>query len=310
METGERFLQGGAGYLNHFLSRTLEKVFGPGIHQPVVGGITWADIGMLGCLLLLVLLLHSLIAFFVSRKVSRIKAQPDWHFHLLTSFTKPVYLLVWIYGLYFSATLLCSRFVLNESTAAVQEVFDKLLDLGVFFVVCWLFLRLTRVVEVRLSEWAVKSNSKLDDVLVPLVGKALRVLVPVFAIILMLPVIGLPAAYSEPIGKISSLLIIGAISWILFQVVGAIGRYVLSKYNIKLADNLQARKVHTQVKVITKTIYFIIGIFTVASALMLFEEVRRVGTSILASAGVIGVIAGFAAQKTIANLFAGFQLAM
>jgi hypothetical protein len=123
-------------------------------------------------------------------------------------------------------------------------------------------------------------------------------------------VIGLPAAYSGPIGKISSLLIIGAISWILFQVVGAIGRYVLSKYNIKAADNLQARKVHTQVKVITKTIYFIIGIFTVASALMLFEEVRRVGTSILASAGVIGVIAGFAAQKTIANLFAGFQLAM
>jgi small-conductance mechanosensitive channel len=43
---------------------------------------------------------------------------------------------------------------------------------------------------------------------------------------------------------------------------------------------------------------------------MMFEEVRRVGTSILASAGVLGLIIGFAAQKTIANLFAGFQLAM
>jgi small-conductance mechanosensitive channel len=43
---------------------------------------------------------------------------------------------------------------------------------------------------------------------------------------------------------------------------------------------------------------------------MLFEEVRRLGASILASAGVVGVILGFAAQRTIANLFAGFQLAM
>jgi hypothetical protein len=43
---------------------------------------------------------------------------------------------------------------------------------------------------------------------------------------------------------------------------------------------------------------------------MLFEEARRFGTSILASAGVVGVIIGFAAQHTIANLFAGFQLAL
>jgi small-conductance mechanosensitive channel len=43
---------------------------------------------------------------------------------------------------------------------------------------------------------------------------------------------------------------------------------------------------------------------------MLFDEVRRLGTSLIASAGVLGIIIGFAAQRTIANLFAGFQLAM
>jgi len=75
-------------------------------------------------------------------------------------------------------------------------------------------------------------------------------------------------------------------------------------------DNLEARKIHTQVQVISKTLYVLISIFTVASMLMLFEEVRRFGTSILASAGVVGIIIGFAAQRTIANLFAGFQLAM
>jgi small-conductance mechanosensitive channel len=77
-----------------------------------------------------------------------------------------------------------------------------------------------------------------------------------------------------------------------------------------VADNLRARKIHTQLQVISKTLYIFIGIFTVASILMLFDEVRHLGTSILASAGVIGVIVGFAAQKTIANLFAGFQIAL
>ena len=76
------------------------------------------------------------------------------------------------------------------------------------------------------------------------------------------------------------------------------------------ADNLQARKVYTQVHVISKVLYAVIGLFTVASVLMLFQEVRQFGTSILASAGVVGIILGFAAQKTISNLFAGFQLAM
>jgi small-conductance mechanosensitive channel len=82
------------------------------------------------------------------------------------------------------------------------------------------------------------------------------------------------------------------------------------KFDVHVADNLRARKVRTQVQVISKTLYIVIGVFTIASILMLFEEVRRLGTSILASAGVVGVVLGFAAQKTIANLFAGFQIAL
>ncbi|HVZ16539.1 MAG TPA: mechanosensitive ion channel family protein, partial [Terriglobales bacterium] len=117
-------------------------------------------------------------------------------------------------------------------------------------------------------------------------------------------------AWNGMIGKGTSLLIIGAISWILFQTVAAVEQLALAEYDITAANNLHARKIHTQVRVISKTIYVLIGIFTVASALMLFDEVRRLGTSLLASAGVVGVIAGFAAQRTISNLFAGFQLAM
>jgi small-conductance mechanosensitive channel len=44
--------------------------------------------------------------------------------------------------------------------------------------------------------------------------------------------------------------------------------------------------------------------------LMVFESVRQFGTSILASAGIAGIIIGFAAQRSISTLLAGFQIAL
>ncbi len=197
---------------------------------------------------------------------------------------------------------------MDKSTIEITLI--AILDLGLFVCVLWLFFRFTRTLEHRLKHLTAKSENKLDDLLAPLLGKTLRVIVPVIGLILALPVIGLPEAYSGVVSKASGLLVIGIVAWILFQAVGVVERWVLGKYDIGRPDNLQARKVYTQVHVLSKTAYFLIGLFAAASALMLFEEVRRFGTSILASAGVIGIIVGFAAQRTIANLFAGFQLAM
>jgi small-conductance mechanosensitive channel len=73
---------------------------------------------------------------------------------------------------------------------------------------------------------------------------------------------------------------------------------------------LRARQVYTQVHVIGRVIDVAIGVLAVAAVLMLFQEVRHVGTSLLASAGIVGVIGGLAAQKTLANVFAGFQIAL
>jgi len=46
-----------------------------------------------------------------------------------------------------------------------------------------------------------------------------------------------------------------------------------------------------------------------AAMLMTFGSVRTIGASLLASAGVLGIVAGLAAQTTLANVFAGLQLA-
>ena len=43
---------------------------------------------------------------------------------------------------------------------------------------------------------------------------------------------------------------------------------------------------------------------------MHFESFRQLGAGLLASAGVLGIIVGFAAQKTLGNLLAGVQIAI
>ncbi|MBI4207602.1 MAG: mechanosensitive ion channel [Betaproteobacteria bacterium] len=106
-----------------------------------------------------------------------------------------------------------------------------------------------------------------------------------------------------------SLLLIAAVALILFQIVQAAENFILARYGVERADRFQARRIRTQVTVLKKIVVVIIGIFTLASMLMIFESVRQFGTSILASAGIAGIIIGLAAQRSIATLLAGIQLA-
>lgn len=294
------------------ITQALQALFGDRVNTVFLGSITWADLGVILVFMLGSLLATVAAAAFVrhrTRQAAGAEGKGLRH-HVYAAVGRPLYVLIWIYGLYAAATPLLLKLPANRGTDFINALFDKLLDLGVFAVVFWLFFRFTRVLEVKLSHWAEATGSKIDDLFVPLLGKSLRTIVPVVGVIFAIPLLGLPPQYNGIVTKGTSFLLIVAVATILFQAVHLGERAVLTRYDITAADNLQARKVYTQVHVISKTLYVIIGLFTVASVLMLFEEVRRFGASLLASAGVVGIIAGFAAQKTIANLFAGFQIAM
>jgi small-conductance mechanosensitive channel len=79
---------------------------------------------------------------------------------------------------------------------------------------------------------------------------------------------------------------------------------------LDLPDNLSARRIYTQVSVIRKIIITAVVIIATGSVLMLFDPVRQFGTSILASAGIAGIVIGFAAQRTLGNVLAGIQIAL
>lgn len=309
---GKDFLDTLIAGLTALISGALKELFGPQMDNPVLGTITWADLIVSIGLMLLVLLVSRLVTVVLRRKIKSSAGTDSNKLRrrVFAALGRPLYFLIWIYGVYIAITPLLLKLPTDGGLQTIREFFDKLFDLGVFGVLFWLFYRFTHVLEGRLMVWASKTGGKLDDLFVPLIGKCLRVIVPVVGIIFALPILNLSPEYASVFSKGSSILLIVAVAIILFQGVNIGEKAVLARYDIKASDNLQARKIYTQVHVLGKSLYFVIGLFAVASVLMLFEEVRRFGTSLLASAGVVGIIFGFAAQKTIANLFAGFQLAM
>ncbi|MCC7463869.1 MAG: mechanosensitive ion channel [Gammaproteobacteria bacterium] len=223
---------------------------------------------------------------------------------------KPLHVLIWASGLHVAIAALITTALRGRSFGLLQALSQLLYDQALFVIVVWLAIRLTRVLERHLVQWAAHTANALDDFLLPLIGASLRTAVPVIAAIIALPWLHLPARFDAITGKLTSILMIAVLAAVLLRAVHAGARAILARHDITVADNLRARKIHTQVGIIAKVVDVAIVLLAIASVLMLFDEVRRLGTSLLASAGVAGIILGMAAQKTIANLLAGFQIAL
>jgi small-conductance mechanosensitive channel len=130
------------------------------------------------------------------------------------------------------------------------------------------------------------------------------------AVILGTPALSVSKDAQEVIQNGVSLALIGTIGYVLVQFVDALADLILKRYSLDVADNRVARGVYTQVMVLKKIAVGVIAVFAIASMLMVFQSVRQLGTAMIASAGVAGIVIGFAAQKSLGTLLAGFQIAM
>jgi small-conductance mechanosensitive channel len=83
----------------------------------------------------------------------------------------------------------------------------------------------------------------------------------------------------------------------------------LTRYRVDVADNRSARRVRTQILLIRRVATAVIVLVALAWVLLTFPSARAAGASLLASAGVVSIIAGVAAQSTLGNVIAGIQLA-
>ncbi|MDX2430227.1 MAG: mechanosensitive ion channel [Bacteroides sp.] len=136
------------------------------------------------------------------------------------------------------------------------------------------------------------------------------VIVLLLDFILLKEFLNLGEKASKSVGQFITVAIIFCITWLLIKGINLAREVVLRQYDIDEKDNLKARSVYTQFRILEKIIIFIVILIATAIALMTFDGIKRIGISLFASAGVAGIMLGFAAQKMLGSILAGFQIAI
>jgi small-conductance mechanosensitive channel len=155
-----------------------------------------------------------------------------------------------------------------------------------------------------------RTAAVVDDALVRRSRGPARIALPLFAVILVVPVLPLPAAAEDALRHFLALVMIGVLAWGVIALAEIVADVVAAKYPTDVADNLRARRIQTQLQLLRRVTGVVVSVVAVSVGLMTFPSVRHLGVSLFASAGVAGIVIGMAARPTIANLLAGIQIAL
>jgi small-conductance mechanosensitive channel len=127
---------------------------------------------------------------------------------------------------------------------------------------------------------------------------------------LLLPLVGLGPEGTRTANSLLGSAWVVLAAWGLTVGMSVAGGTIQRKYDVGVADNLQARRMHTRIQVLQRIVMVIIWIGAVAGVLMQYDTFRTLGTTLLASAGVLSIILGISAQKTFGSIIAGIQIAL
>jgi small-conductance mechanosensitive channel len=282
------------------------------LQRQVFDRVTWMRLMTCGATLAMLALFTGWFLWIVRRRAGAIQSkQPQsWLALSAAAIRKPVALFLWVVGGVFALMPIVVGIASRPTRVFWAGALTAILYAGQIITLLWLIFRAIRAVEKRMRLWAERTGSVVGAVIVPILGQTLRLAVPLLGIILLLPLLKLPENWAWVTQKGFGILLIVALSLLITRGVNALQTALLSRHRMDVEDNLPARRIYTQVSVIRKIIVTVVVIIATGSILMLFDPVRHFGTSILASAGIAGVVIGFAAQKTLGNVLAGIQIAL
>lgn len=181
-----------------------------------------------------------------------------------------------------------------------------LVNVGIFAAVVILFAFGMRM----LVKYIRSKHDKFLQVLYRYLRAPLQIVFLLTAIYILLQSLTYRWTDDPVIDRIYTIAIICVVAWMLTRAVQFFSALLLQRFDVDKRDNLSARRVHTQVRVVRRLIISVIVILALAALLMTFEHIRALGVSLLASAGVAGVVLGLAAQRTLGNFFIGLQIAI
>lgn len=111
-------------------------------------------------------------------------------------------------------------------------------------------------------------------------------------------------------GHILSILTTILYVWLAIQTIRAIRDIIIDKSLRQGKNSLDAQRVSTQVVILVRIAIIALIVIGIALVLISFPKIQKIGISILASAGIVGIALGFAAQKSLGGILAGIQIAL
>jgi small-conductance mechanosensitive channel len=282
------------------------------LQHELAPGVTLARV-LTSAILLLALAVALLVALRWARRWGgeiHVGAPRSWPRILLAAARKPLALFLVARGCAFALTPPLAAIADAGARATALALAGRAADLVSMAAWFWFTVRLAIAVEKKMERWARQSPGTWKALAVEMTGRVLKVSLPLLSAILLLPLLRLPPALEMAAQKVVAIALIAGVAGLAIRSVLLFQRVVQAQYRIDVADNLQARKISTQVSVLAKLIISLVFVLALGSMLMVFDSVRQLGTSLLASAGIAGIVLGFAAQKTLGNLLAGIQIAI
>ncbi|RYM06275.1 mechanosensitive ion channel family protein [Sphingobium cupriresistens] len=177
------------------------------------------------------------------------------------------------------------------------------------------FSILAAVVSAFLIHWALYAvalrvvRRRMDPVLLPAIFQPTRWLVVLLALGAGLQPLDMGRRV-EGLWSIGSKMVFALlVGWLLLRLMRATRVMIERGADINAEDNLKARKRHTRVRILYRIAQSIVAVLVIAMMLMAIPGVRTIGVTLAASAGLVGLAVGAAAQPALKNLIAGIQMA-
>ena len=154
------------------------------------------------------------------------------------------------------------------------------------------------------------SRGSIASSILKRIGGPTRLVMVLLALVLVLPVAEFNAEFAEATRQILKVGVVVLLGWSAAIAINATARRVAGRHDIGVEDNLTARRIHTQINILRRVSLVGVFLLTLGTSLMIFPAVRSFGVSLFASAGVAGLVLGFAARPILTNLIAGMQIAL
>jgi len=183
------------------------------------------------------------------------------------------------------------------------------ISLGIAAGAVLLALAVQRIMAVIGRRAIERRSSLLFKVVVTYGVESTRLILPLLALLVAIPWLRLDPAIRSPSTHTVGLALIAALGWRAIRIVSAVENYVAVRHPLA-GDNLLSRRLSTQVQVLRNIAIFVIAVVTVSIMLMTFPNIRHLGESLFASAGLAAIVGGLAARSTLSNLTAGVQIAL